>query len=138
MAKILCIDDREVNLSIRKHWLECQGYEVVGVTNVQSALHEAARDHFDLVLIDYHLSGSMTGSELAQDLRVICPNVPLVILTGDPTVPESARVGVDRWLIKGQNTTSELLETIRQLIARKHLAKIPPSEANPGPVRRTG
>jgi CheY-like chemotaxis protein len=75
-----------------------------------------AQEPFDLALLDYHLAEETTGEDVARDIRVLHPGMPLVMLTGDPKIPESARECVDKVLIKGTGSPADLLDAIEQLL----------------------
>lgn len=93
--KILCVDDQTVNLRIRTILLQQFGCETIAVEDYPSALRALDDANIDLVLIDYHLAGNSTGEELARDIRVLQPKLPLVMLTGDSSVPLS----VSAWIL---------------------------------------
>jgi CheY-like chemotaxis protein len=114
--RILCLDDLPENLRVRKSFLEQFGCEVVTVTDSSACLHAATQEVFDLVLLDYHLAERVTGEDVARDLRILLPNIPLVMLTGDPGIPLSAYEVVDAVLIKGPSGPAELLDTIQRLL----------------------
>ena len=114
--RVLCLDDQPMNLRIRKKLLEQFGCEVVAVENVQDCLAAATSESFDVALLDYHLGGQITGEDVARDLRVCAPRVMLVMLTGDPKIPESARKSVDAVLTKGSSSPDDLFWTIQQLL----------------------
>jgi len=78
-----------------------------------SALNE---HRIDLVLIDYHLAKDTNGEELARRIRMEVPALPLIMLTGDPKIPDSARESVDAVLIKGASNPRDLLDLIEDLI----------------------
>jgi hypothetical protein len=42
--------------------------------------------------------------------------MPLIMLTGDPAIPETAKASVDAVLIKGASNPSDLLATIQKLL----------------------
>jgi CheY-like chemotaxis protein len=114
--KILCLDDRVDNLRIRKMLLEQFGCDVVIVTSGQECIQAATTEPFDLVLLDYHLDTEMDGEQVAKDLHASNPSVPLVMLTGDPSIPETAKACVDAVLIKGESNPGDLLRTIQSLL----------------------
>lgn len=114
--RILCLDDQTANLLVRKTLLEQFGCVVVAVHDAQSCLTAATHEPFDLVLIDYHLGETVTGEDVARDLRVCMPGLMLVMLTGDPKIPESAKKSVDAVLIKGSTNPADLLRTIQELL----------------------
>lgn len=110
------------------------GCETIAVEDHLSALR-ALDDTVDLALIDYHLAGRSTGEELARDIRVIQPTLPLVMLTGDASLPESVRECVDAVLIKGASNPSDLLNTIRRLLPDAALKPQPPMLIPTPPAR---
>jgi CheY-like chemotaxis protein len=113
---ILCVDDRADSLLIRKLMLQQFGCEVVTVTDAASCVATLQRDPIDLVLIDYHLAESIDGEELAHTIRGSWPKVPMIMLTGDPNVPASAREAVDAVLIKGSSSPTDMLDLIEDLV----------------------
>lgn len=136
--RILCVDDGENNLQLRKAFLEHFGCEVIAVLDAGSALRELTKQgKVDLVLLDYHLrnhSGAHlaqdnSGANLAQDIRTILPSLPLIMLTGDPMVPDSEKSTVDLWFIKGQHSPDDLLGAIERLIPGTTLRLLPVKKA---------
>ena len=124
--RILCVDDREHHTQLRKAFLEHSGCEVIAVLDARSALRElTGQGKFDLALVDYHLGTTTNGADLARDNRTILPTLPMIMLTGDPTVPDSEKSTVDLWLIKGHNSPAELLAAIERLIPGKTLRRQP-------------
>ena len=114
--KILCLDDQPENLQLRITFLEQFGCEVTMVTDAHACLQAATRESFDLALLDYHLGGEMTGGDVAHDLRSRAVGMPLVIWSGDPAIPESAKRSVDAVLSKGNSSPAELLDVIQSLL----------------------
>jgi CheY-like chemotaxis protein len=114
--RILCLDDKPENLRIRKTLLEQFGCDVVTVTDSRACLHRVAQESFDLVLLDYHLNEQVTGEDVARDINVLFPLMPLVMLTGDPGIPKSAWECVDEVVIKGVSGPGQLLDTIQRLL----------------------
>ena len=114
--RILCLDDQPENLRLRIAFLEQFGCEVTMVTDADACLQAATHESFDLALLDYHLGGGMTGGDVAHDLRSRAAEMPLVIWTGNPEIPESARQSVDAVLSKGNSSPAELLDVIQKLL----------------------
>jgi len=54
---ILCVDDEQNSLALRKLVLEKSGYEVVTAASVNEALAKFSPDEFDLVLSDILMPG---------------------------------------------------------------------------------
>ena len=114
--RILCLDDQPANLLVRKVLLEQFGCEVVAVHDSQACLRAATDEQFDLALLDYHLAERVTGEDVARDLRLCAPRMVLVMLTGDPKLPESAAQSVDAVLTKGLSGPQQLLQLIEDLV----------------------
>src|SRR5580658_2284123 len=62
---ILCVDDNEQALSIRKIMLETRGYRVLAFNNSEQALDAFRRGGIDLVLADLIMPG-VDGSRLIE------------------------------------------------------------------------
>lgn len=114
---ILCIDDNEQTLSVRKFLLETRGYRVLTATNGQDAITLFSSTQVDLVLTDLGLP-QMDGNQLIGHLKEISPEVPM-ILTSDTVRPGERAHRADAFLAKGCCTPSELIERIRVMSARK-------------------
>ena len=119
--RILCVDDMEENLRIRALLLQQFGCETLTAPDHATALRIAADNTIDLVLIDYHLANGETGEQLALDVRVLKPHIPLVMLTGDVHLPDRACQSVDAVLTKGLSSPNELLEIIQRLVPEAEL-----------------
>jgi len=130
---ILCIDDNEQSLSIRKVMLETRGYRVLTSTSGQQALEMFQQGGIDLVLTDLVMPG-LDGTELIDRIKSIAPHVPAILFSGKIKVYEKD-TRADIFLPKGMYAPVELLERIRLLLVRKRGPKsvMRPSE-NQAPV----
>jgi CheY-like chemotaxis protein len=88
---ILCVDDENNPLVLRKLVLEKAGYEVITARSGREALEVAASLALDLVLSD-HLMPGMSGAELAQHIKTSYPNLPVVLISGVNDIPPGASV----------------------------------------------
>jgi CheY-like chemotaxis protein len=114
---ILCVDDNEQSLSIRKIMLETRGYRVVACNRAEDALERFKKGDIDLVLTDLIMPG-MDGCELITQLKAISPRVPTVLISGKVRICDRD-IPADAFLPKGMYAPAELLERIRLLLARK-------------------
>ena len=114
---ILCVDDNEQALSVRKFMLETRGYRVLIAHTAADALEIFAAGNVDLVLSDL-IMPQMDGNELVRRMKSISPEVPTIILSGSVKNFERAS-SADAFLPKGACTPLEVLERIRVMIARK-------------------
>ena len=125
---ILCVDDNEQTLSVRKYLLETRGYRVYTAMNPQEAITLFSKTQFDLVLTDLGLP-QMDGNALIGRLKEISPEVPM-ILTSDTVRAGERSHRADAFLAKGCCTPFELIERIRVMSARKRgprKAVLPPA-----------
>lgn len=86
---ILCVDDEDNPLVLRKLVLEKAGYEVVAAHSADEALNILASRRIDLVLSD-HLMPGVTGAELAQEIKARFPATPFILISGVNDVPLNA------------------------------------------------
>jgi len=77
-STILCVDDEEMALSMRRMLLESAGYTVLTAANSSQGIALYQTHHVDLVITDHLLPGA-TGNDLARELRRADPNVPVLI-----------------------------------------------------------
>lgn len=124
---ILCVDDNEQALSVRKFLLETRGYRVLTALEADTALDHVRRGGIDLVLSDLVMP-RMDGNELVRRIKEIAPDLPALIFSGSVHAFERAN-RADAFLPKGSFTPLELLERIRLMVARKR----GPRKAHPAP-----
>ena len=120
---ILCVDDNEQSLSIRKILLETRGYRVVACNSGELALEAFRRGGVDLVLTDLIMPG-VDGSRLIEEIKNLSPQTPTVLISGRIKIYERETLA-DVFLPKGMYEPMELLERIRVLLVRKRGPKRP-------------
>lgn len=130
---ILCVDDNEQSLSIRKILLETRGYRVIACNNGEQALEAFRRGRVDLVLTDLVMPG-VDGSQLIEAIKGLSPQTPAVLISGRVKIYERDTLA-DVFLPKGMYEPAELLERIRLLLVRKRGPKRP-LELRSRPVAR--
>ena len=117
---ILCVDDNEQALSVRKFLLETRGYRVIAVTTAHEALdvlERALPGSIDLLLSDL-LMPTMDGNELIRRAKDMSPALPAMLISGSVKQYERG-IRADVFLPKGVCSPVEMLERIRVLVARK-------------------
>ena len=114
---ILCVDDNEQSLSIRKVMLETRGYRVVITTSGKDALEIFSKGGIDLVLSDLVMP-DFDGKRVVEGVKALSPSTPTILFSGKITVYDS-EMPADVFLPKGMYAPMELLERIRLLLVRK-------------------
>lgn len=114
---ILCVDDNEQALSIRKLMLETRGYRVLACTSGQQAWETFRLGGIDLVLSDLLMPG-MDGAELVEKIKNFSPQTPAILFSGKVKAYEK-ETRADLFLPKGMYAPAELLERMRLLLVKK-------------------
>lgn len=114
---ILCVDDNEQGLAVRKFLLETRGYRVITAVSAHAAIEMLSGGGVDLVLSDL-IMPQMDGNEMVHRMKKIAPEVPMMLLSGTVKAFDRA-CHADAFLPKGACSPVEMLERIRVMIARK-------------------
>jgi len=112
---ILCIDDADIALRVRKLLLGHEGYNVLTASSGEDGLELFKQNPIELVIADHFLSGK-TGIEIAREMKELRPEVPILIMSAAIDKPEGMEFA-DGFLAKGESP-DVLLETIAQLLAK--------------------
>src|SRR6201993_2755380 len=114
---ILCVDDHEQSLSIRKVMLETRGYRVLACNSGEEALEHFRKGGIDLVLTDLIMPG-LDGTKLIDEVKKLSPQTPAILLSGKVRIYDRD-TRADVFLPKGMYAPAELLERVRVLLVRK-------------------
>lgn len=79
----LLVDDESAIVQLEKQMLERLGYRVTARTSSIEALEafKANPDKYDLVITDMTMP-NLTGDQLAKELTLIRPGIPIIVCTG--------------------------------------------------------
>ena len=113
-AKILCIDDEEPGLELRKLLLESAGYHVITARSGAEGIQLFRLQPVDVIILDYWMSG-MNGVSVARELKRLNAAIPIIILSAYASLPDEALGVADVWILKGDATES-LLASIKDLL----------------------
>lgn len=114
---ILCVDDNEQSLSIRKVMLETRGYRVAAFTRSEEALERFRKGGVDLVITDLVMPG-LDGAALIERIKELAPEIPAILLSSKARAYDVS-TRADVFLAKGMYAPAELLERVRMLLVRK-------------------
>ena len=116
---ILLVDDEILLLNMGKEFLEGLGYSVQTRASSIDALNafRAKPEKYDLLFSDLTMPG-MTGDLLAKEVRVLRPDIPVIICTGYSTKINEDRfkdIGINAVLMKPA-TFQEMADAVRKAL----------------------
>ncbi len=123
--RILVVDDEPALVKLVSRMLSREGYRVTGMSNAHEALElfRSAPDAFDAVVTDLTMP-IMSGFELVEALRMVRPDVPVLMTSGDLGEDALARaelVGIEE-LIPKPNTVAMLVAALDRAFGREQRA----------------
>ncbi|HFE53291.1 MAG TPA: sigma-54-dependent Fis family transcriptional regulator [Bacteroidetes bacterium] len=124
MKRVLVVDDEEDILQLFTELLQRWGYEAVTARNGVEALDKFRTQQIDLIVSDLKMP-EMDGLELLQRIRSIDSRVPVLVLTGYPTVETAVKAiqeGAFDYLMKPVNP-EELRFRIEKALAQSEQKK---------------
>ncbi len=122
--RVLVVDDESPIRSLLREYLEKLGYDVFAADSARSALTLFRQTQPHVVISDIRLEGP-TGISLLGDLKRIDPSLPVIVITGFPSL-DSAITALQEeafdYMIKPFNL-SELEEKIRMALEVRRLSR---------------
>jgi CheY-like chemotaxis protein len=114
---ILCVDDDERSLSIRKVMLETRGYRVRTCSDPGHAVDLMREGGIDLILADLVIP-RLGATGLIDQLKAVSPGTPVIAFSGAAGIC-SDDVLADVFLSKANCSAAQLLDHIRVALVRK-------------------
>jgi DNA-binding NtrC family response regulator len=118
--RVLVVDDEAVVRQGIQRILEQEGFSVETSSSGYAALQRIQQEEFDLVITDLRMPG-MSGVEVLKTVRILQPEVPVIIITGYAAVDSAVEVmkhGAFDYIAKP--FTPELItDKVRKAIAQK-------------------
>jgi DNA-binding NtrC family response regulator len=124
IARILCVDDEPLNLSLLEAMLSPRGYDVVSAANGPEALDKIAAERIDICLLDVMMPG-MDGFEACRRIKSndLYRNIPVVMVTSHANTENRIRgieAGAEDFISKPFDS-AEVLARIKMLLRVKSL-----------------
>ena len=113
--ELLCIDDDEQSLIVRKLLLENHGFRVRTANSGKEGIKAFKAHAVDGVVCDYQMP-DLDGGQVAEELKRLDPSVPVMILSALPYLPENAPSCIDAFVSKGESTAM-LASRINHMLA---------------------
>src|SRR6516225_2825405 len=122
LARILVVDDSELNVKLLVEWLEQESYVVSTAADGFEALAKIEAERPDIVLLDVMMPG-LDGFETCQRIKAdpAIAHIPVVIVTALDDVDDLVKgfeAGADDFLIRPINGL-ELIARVRSQLQRK-------------------
>ena len=135
-ARILLVEDNELNQQVALEFLGKGGLAVTLATNGQEALDAVQQQQFDAVLMDLHMP-VMDGLEAARRIRAmpVGKSVPIIAMTAAAMSQDrraSAAAGMNDHIAKPIDPR-ELADTLLRWIGTTHETATPNAAAAPQP-----
>jgi DNA-binding NtrC family response regulator len=130
--RILVVDDEAVIREAVKRILEQEGYQVITATSGHTALEKVQNDDFTVVISDLKMPG-MGGMEVLKSIKILQPDVPVIIITGYATVEtavDAIKNGAFDYLSK-PFTPPQVKELVNKAIEQRKLSGEGGSLGNP-------
>ena len=117
--RIMVVDDEKTIAEMMRSILIGLGYSVNVFTGSDEAMESFAADpgQFDLIITDQTMPG-LTGSELAEKVLEIRPEIPIILCTGYSAVLKKEmidEIGIKEFIMKPFGA-EKLAKTIRNLL----------------------
>ena len=124
LARILCVDDEPLNLSLLEAMLSPRGYAVVSAKNGPEALEKIAVERIDICLLDVMMPG-IDGFEVCRRIKSddLHRNIPVVMITSYSDTENRIRgteAGAEDFISKPFDS-AEVLARIKMLLHVKSL-----------------
>jgi CheY-like chemotaxis protein len=114
---ILCVDEDERSLSIRKVMLQTRGYRVVACSDPTHAVEAMKNGGIDLILADLVMPKLSVG-KIVDQLKMISPSTPAIVFSGAAGACSEETLA-DVFLSKSDCSAAQLLDHVRVALLRK-------------------
>ncbi len=114
-VSILVVDDDPIHLRIYGWIMNAAGFRAVTAQVLGDGISlPENEDCFDVVVLDYRLTGTLTAVEDAQQIQKKYPDTPIVILSDMFEMPDDIAPYARRFVRKGE--PEKLISTISSLL----------------------
>ena len=125
-GRVMIVDDEDAVRSINQRSLSWAGFEVTAFATGTEALEQFSKNSaaYDVVVTDLSMP-KMNGLEMAQQMRVIRPDLAIVLCTGygSEAIQEKAAQAGIRIVIQKPTPIRTFISTVRDAYEKKSAAK---------------
>ncbi|MCB2149272.1 MAG: response regulator [Deltaproteobacteria bacterium] len=119
---LLFVDDEESILEVASEYFMAKGYHILTAENGRLAVDIIAREKIDCCFTDINMP-EMDGLALAEHIRLVDNTIPVIIMTGYPSLDNTIRTlknGVVDFLIKPVNL-NQLEICVKRVLRERQL-----------------
>ncbi len=119
---LLVVDDEEVVCQACRRIFSRQGFQVETNTDARQGLAKATDNDFTIILLDIKMP-NMDGIQFLERLREKKPDVPVLIITGYPSIPNAAaamRLGACDYVTK-PFTAEEVTWAVKRVLNMQNM-----------------
>ena len=120
--KLLVVDDEEVVCQACRRIFSRQGFQVETYTDARQGIVKATENDYAIILLDIKMP-HMDGIQFLERLREKKPDVPVLIITGYPSIPNAAaamRLGACDYVTK-PFTSEEVTWGVQRVLNMQHV-----------------
>jgi len=118
--KLLVVDDEPVICEACRRVFSRHGFQVEESTDTRQGLSRAKEMDYAAILLDIKMS-EIDGIQFLEELRKKKPDVPVMIMTGYPSIPNAAaavRLGASDYITK-PFTPEEITQSVQRMLTRR-------------------
>jgi len=119
---LLLVDDEEVICQACRRIFSRQGFAVDTFTDARQGLARALEKDYEIILLDIKMP-NMDGIQFLEQLRQTRMEVPVLIITGYPSIPNAAaamRLGACDYVTK-PFTSEEITSAVQRVLATRRI-----------------
>ncbi|MCH5372885.1 MAG: response regulator [Planctomycetes bacterium] len=119
---LLVVDDEEVICQACRRIFSRQGFEVEVNTDARQGLVWATEKDYEIILLDIKMP-NLDGIQFLEKLRQKRPDVPVLIITGYPSIPNASaamRLGACDYVTK-PFTSEEITSAVHRVLANRRI-----------------
>ncbi len=119
---LLFVDDEESILEVASEYFMAKGYHILTAENGRLAVDIIEKEKIDCCFTDINMP-EMDGLELAEHIRMVDNTIPVIIMTGYPSLDNTIRTlknGVVDFLIKPVNL-NQLEICVKRVLRERQL-----------------
>src|SRR6184192_1632849 len=125
ISTLLCIHRDPAQLNLLKE----KGYALITATTGSDGLRLLMSQSVDAIVLEYHL-GLLDGAFVADEIKQVRPQLPIVMLVDYAELPQGALKSVDVLVAKSDGPHS-LLATIQAVLGTEQSQEFEPARAEP-------